>query len=126
MLFNFYPCPEAETYTRRELLKRFHLSSSDLKDVNNVKCYTAQLADNQYKVTVQEAFTSLNETLRGKYGRSCLYKYCIVLHVNSEYENVAKTPFETLSELDIDVLQWKIESANITYIKGLCVCCIVV
>jgi hypothetical protein len=113
-------------YMRRELSKRVDLSSSDLKDVNNVKCYTAQLADNQYKVTVQEAFTSLNETLRSKYGRSCLYQYSIVLHVNREYENVVKTPFETLSELDSDVLQWKIESANITYIKGLCVCCIVV
>lgn len=126
MLFNFHPCPEGEEYLRRELLKRHDLSSSDLKDVNNVKCYTVQLADNKYKVTVQEAFTSLNETLRSKYGRSCLYLYSIVLHVNREYENVAKTSFETLSELDSDVLQWKIESANITYIKGLCVCCIVV
>lgn len=126
MLFNFYPCPEGEEYLRRELLRRHYLSSSDLKDVNNVQCYTAQIADNQYKVTVQEAFTSLNETLRTKYGRSCLYQYDIVLHVNSEYEHVAKTPFETLSELDSDMLQWKIESANITYIKGICICCIVV
>lgn len=126
MLFNFYPCPEAETYTRRELSKRVDLSSSDLKDVNNVECYTAKLADSMSKVTVQEAFTSLNETLRSKYGRGCLYQYSIVLHVNREYEHVVKTPFETLSELDSDVLQWKIESANITYIKGLCVCCIVV
>lgn len=126
MLFNFYPCPEGEEYLRRELLRRHHLSSSDLKDVNNVQCYTAQIADNQYKVTVQEAFTSLNETLRTKYGRSCLYQYDIVLHVNSEYEHVAKTPFETLSELDSDMLQWKIESANITYVKGICICCIVV
>lgn len=126
MLFNFYPCPEAETYTRRELSKRVDLSSSDLKDVNNVKCYTAQLADNRYKATVQEAFTSLNETLRSKYGTSCLYQYSIVLHVNREYEHVDKTPFETLSDLDSDVLKWKIESASITYIKGLCVCCIVV
>lgn len=126
MLFNFYPCLEAETYTRRELSKRVDLSSSDLKDVNNVECYTAQLADNKYKVTVHEAFTSLNETLRSKYGRSCLYQYSIVLHVNGEYEHVVKTPFETLSDLDSDVLQWKIESASITYIKGLCVCCIVV
>ena len=93
---------------------------------SSAECYIAQLADSRHKVTVQEAFTSLNETLRGKYGRSCFYQYGIVLHVNSEYEHVAKTPFETLSELDIDVLQWKIESANITYIKGICICCIVV
>lgn len=126
MLFNFYPCPEGEEYLRRELLRRHDLSSSDLKDVNNVQCYTAQIADNQYKVTVQEAFTSLNETLRTKYGRRCLYQYDIVLHVNSEYEHVAKAPFETLLELDSDMLQWKIESANITYIKDICICCIVV
>lgn len=126
MLFNFYPCREEEEYLRRELSKTHDLSSSSLKDVNNVQCYIAQIADNQYKVTVQEAFTCLNEMLRSKYGRSCLYRYGIVLHVNSEYEHVAKTPFETLSELDSDMLQWKIESANITYIKGICICCIVV
>ena len=126
MLFNFYPCPEEEEYLYRELSKRHDLSSSDLKDVNNVQCYTAQIADNQYKVTVQEAFTSLNETLRTKYGRSCLYLYSIVLHVNSEYEHVDKNPFETLSDLDSNILQWQIESANITYIKSICICCIVV
>lgn len=126
MLFNFYPCPEEEEYLYRELSKRHDLSNRYLKGDNNVQCYTAQLADNQYKVTVQEAFTSLNETLRSKYGRSCLYQYSIVLHVNSEYESVAKNPFQTLQELENDVLQWRIESANITYIKGICICCIVV
>lgn len=126
MLFNFYPCPEAETYTCRELPKRVHLSSSDLKDVNNLKCYTAQIADSKHSVTVEDAFADLDETLRSKYGKSCLYLYGILLHVNGEYEHVANSSFEKLSELDSDVLEWKIESALIICIKGLCACCIVV
>ena len=126
MLFNFYPCHEAETYARTELPKKLDLSSSDLKDVNSVKCYTAQLIDSKHITTVEAAFTDLNQTLRRKYGTSCLYQYGIVLHVNSEYEHVAKTPFETLSELESDVRQWAIESALIIYIKGICACSIVV
>ena len=126
MLFNFYPCHEAETFMRRELPKKVHLSSSDLKDVNNGQCYTAQIADSRHSVTVKEAFADLDETLRSKYGKSCMYLYGILLHVNSEYEHVANSPFEKLSELDSDVLEWKIESALIIYIKGLCACCIVV
>lgn len=126
MLFNFYPCHEAETYTRTELPKRVDISSSDLKDINNVECYTAQLIDSKHITTVEAAFTDLNQTLRSKYEKSCLYKYGILLHVNSEYGHVAKTPFETLSELESDVRQWAIESALIIHIKGLCVCSIVV
>lgn len=126
MLFNFYPCPEEEEYLYRELSKRHDLSNRYLKGDNSAECYIAQLADSVHKVTVETAFTSLNETLRSKYGRSCLYLYSIVLHVNSEYEHVDKNPFETLSDLDSNILQWQIESANITYIKGICICCIVV
>lgn len=126
MLFNFYPCHEAETFMRRELPKKTHLSSDDLKDVYNGQCYTAQLIDSKHITTVEAAFTDLNQTLRSKYGKSCLYLYGIVLRVNREYEYVAKTPFETLSELESDVRQWAIESALIIHIKGLCACCIVV
>lgn len=126
MLFNFYPCHEAETYARTELPNILDLSSSELKDVNNVKCYTAQLIDSKHITTVEAAFTDLNQTLRSKYGKSCLYLYGILLRVNSEYAHVAKTPFETLSELKSDERQWAIESALIIYIKGICACSIVV
>lgn len=126
MLFNFYPCRQGETYARTELPKKMHLSSSDLKDVNNVECYTAQLIDSKHITTVEAAFTDLNQTLRSKYGKSYLYLYCILLHVNGEYAHVAKTPFEKLSELDSDVRQWAIESALIIHIKGVCACSIVV
>lgn len=126
MLFNFYPCHEAETYARTELPNILDLSSSELKDVNNVKCYTAQLIDSKHITTVEAAFTDLNQTLRSKYGKSCLYLYGILLRVNSEYAHVAKTPFEKLSELKSDERQWAIESALIIYIKGICACSIVV
>ena len=126
MLFNFYPCHEAETYARTELLKKVDLSSSDLKDVNNMECYTAQLIDSKHITTVEAAFTDLSQTLRSKYGKNCLYLYCILLRVNSEYAHVAKTPFENLQELKSDERQWAIESALIIYIKGVCTCSIVV
>lgn len=126
MLFNFYPCHEAETYARTELPKRIDLSSSDLEDVNNVECYTAQLIDSKHITTVEAAFTDLNQTLRSKYGKNYLYLYGIVVRINSEYAHVAKTPFEKLSELDSDVRQWAIESALIIHIKGICACSIVV
>lgn len=126
MLFNFYPCHEAETYARTELPNILDLSSSYLKDVNSVKCYTAQLIDSKHITTVEAAFTDLNQTLRSKYGKSCLYTYGILLRVNSEYAHVAKTPFEKLSELKSDERQWAIESALIIYIKGICACSIVV
>ncbi len=126
MLFNFYPCHETETYARIELPKRTDLSSSDLKDVNNVECYIAQLIDSKHITTVEAAFTDLNQTLRSKYGKSCLYLYGILLRVNSEYAHVAKTPFEKLSELKSDERQWVIESALIIHIKGMCACSIVV
>lgn len=126
MLFNFYPCREAETFARMELPKKIDLSSSDLKDVDNMQCYTAQIAGSKHSVTVKDAFADLDKTLRNKYGKSCLYMYGIILHVNGEYEHVANNPFEKLSELDSDVLEWKIESALIIYIKGICACSIVV
>ena len=126
MLFNFYPCHEAETYVRTELPSILDLSSSELKDVNNVECYTAQLIDSKHITTVEAAFTELNQTLRSKYGKSCLCLYGILLHVNSEYAHVAKNPFEKLSELESDVRQRAIESALIIHIKGICVCSIVV
>lgn len=124
MLFNFYPCHEAEEFVRRELSKRFHLNNSNSKYAHDAECCTAQIADSK-QVTVQEAFANLNEALRNRYG-SCLCVYSIVLHLGSEYEPVGSTPFETLSELETDVLQWKIESAFIMYAMGVCVVCIVV
>lgn len=126
MLFNFYPCHEAEAFARRELPKKVHLSSSDLKDVDNMQCYTAQIADSKHSVTVKDAFADLDKTLHRKYGKSCLCLYGIILNVNGEYEHVTNNPFEKLSELDSDVLEWKIESALIIYIKGVCACSIVV